>query len=264
MKSVWLMYHNVHENSAASDIPVSASMYHVSLSAFTRQIEGLANSGLSCLTAREYLAKSARDSVVITFDDGWKGAFMFAFPILQRLGLKATFFVTKDFCGRKHFFDQSMIRAAVDSGMEVGVHGTSHRMLSDLDIHTIGMEFADCKAWLEDTIQQTVVSASMPGGDWSRKIARIVEQVGLDSLCTSRPGVNDQKTSLYELRRFAIRNDTGDDIVERYYHRSTAMEKLRWSMYRIPQSLLGMKRYSALRRRLLGDMKTGKTEIFRL
>ncbi|HSF02333.1 MAG TPA: polysaccharide deacetylase family protein, partial [Solirubrobacterales bacterium] len=190
MSSVWLMYHDVHEAAPRPDVPRSAAMYHVSRAAFAGHLAAIRASGRRLLTVGDVLRRPDEDSVVITFDDGWRGAFDVALPMLVNEGWRATFFVTRDFIGRSGFCDGGVLVAAARAGMEIGVHGTTHRMLSACTRDEILAEFTRCKSHLEDLLSQPVSFASLPGGDASRTIVECAEQAGLRCLCTSRPGLN--------------------------------------------------------------------------
>lgn len=171
MKSIWLMYHDVYAKGPAPGIPRSAAMYHVSKDLFAQHLFVIRASGRYVITASEFAHGCDSNSVVMTFDDGWRGAMETVIPMLQEFGFRATFFITQDFVGRKGFCDQSLILKAVNAGMEVGAHGRTHRMLSCCSREEIMWELSTCKEFLESILQRRIVSASMPGGDWNEEIA---------------------------------------------------------------------------------------------
>ena len=96
MKSVCLMFHDIYHLEPLSTIPRSASMYHISEEDFIRNLQIIKTSGLNVLSASDF-NNFQNNSIIITFDDGWKGSYEIALPILKEFGLNATFFVTKDF-----------------------------------------------------------------------------------------------------------------------------------------------------------------------
>jgi peptidoglycan/xylan/chitin deacetylase (PgdA/CDA1 family) len=183
--------------------------------------------------------------------------------MLQEFGFKATFFITQDFVGRQGFCDQSLILKAASAGMEIGTHGRTHRMLSSCSREEIIWEFSTCKEFLESLLQQQIVSASMPGGDWNEEIASCAKEVGLETLCTSKPGVNNLDVSLFNLSRVAIRAGTTASDIQRYCSYNIQKELLRWAILQLPRLALGMKRYSLLRRMLLGEKKRMNGELFK-
>jgi peptidoglycan/xylan/chitin deacetylase (PgdA/CDA1 family) len=102
------MYHDVYEVTCDPELPRSATMYHVSRLSFANHMAEIWNSGRTVVPVCDYPKQLGQESVVITFDDGWRGSFRIALPILQAIGWKATFFVTGDFVGRKGFCDSQI------------------------------------------------------------------------------------------------------------------------------------------------------------
>ncbi len=85
-----LMYHHV--------LP-KAGFITSSIKQFDAQMRFLAENGYKTLTSEEfYLFKKKKlkipnKSVMITFDDGWKDNYVYAYPILKKYNLKATLFI---------------------------------------------------------------------------------------------------------------------------------------------------------------------------
>ena len=198
----------------------------------------------------------------MTFDDGWAGAFNIAMPTLKEFGYRCTYFITKDFVGREGFIDEKMIIMAAEAGMEIGVHGTTHRMLSNCSKDEIIWEFINCKEYLESLTGQKVVSGSIPGGDWNETIASCVSIAGLKIFCNSKPGINLSNTNLFNLKRIPIKENTSDSDIQRYCQYNISKELIKSALYQIPRRLLGMKRYSNFRRWLLGEKNNRMNEIF--
>ena len=91
------MYHDVFSDSPASFIPRSSAMYHISKQSFIQHLAIIKKSTLNVLTVSEYLDNKEKNSISITFDDGWAGAFNIAMPLLKEFGYKCTYFISKDF-----------------------------------------------------------------------------------------------------------------------------------------------------------------------
>jgi len=256
------MYHDIYSDITAAHIPRSAAMYHIPKQSFVKHLTTIKESKLSVLTVSELLDRKKRSTISLTFDDGWAGAFNIAMPILKEFGYRCTYFITKDFVGREGFIDEKKIIMAAEAGMEIGVHGTTHRMLSNCTKDEIIWEFTNCKEYLESLTGQKVVSGSIPGGDWNEAIISCASEAGLKIFCNSNPGINISNTNLFNLKRIPIKENTSDSTIQRYCQYNIYKELIKSALYQIPRRLLGMKRYSNFRRWLLGEKNNSMNEIF--
>jgi peptidoglycan/xylan/chitin deacetylase (PgdA/CDA1 family) len=243
------MYHDVHEGAEpAPGIPRTAAVYHVARASFDQHLGVLGASGFPLRTLGE---DADGDALVLTFDDGWEGSLSTGVESLLAAGARATFFVTSDYVGRRHFAGPSLLRDADAVGMELGTHGSTHRFLARLSEPEIREELIRAKAFLEDLLGAPVRTGSVPGGAWSPLVARVARECGYATLCTSRPGVNDERTDPFALRRVAIRRTTPLAAIERYARFRVGRERLRAAALDVPTRLVGRERYAAIRARLL-------------
>lgn len=264
MTTVWLMYHDVYEQAPRPGVPASASSYHVSRQMFADHLARIAVSGAQVVTPDAVIVDAtAVPGVVLTFDDGWIGGFDIAVPMLLARGWRATFYVTRDFIGRKHFCTAATLRDAADAGMEIGVHGVTHRMLSACTRAEVVAEFRDCRQALEDLLGRPVRHASVPGGDYTATIVACAQEAGLTSLANSRPGLNRGPASPFDIRRLAVKTTTPPADVERWCRLDVGREHTRWAILEVPRAVLGMKTYSRLRRVVLGERGHSAQEVFK-
>lgn len=233
------MYHDVHEADApAADIPPAAARYHVPAEVFRRHLE--------------ILGPACRKGVVsLTFDDGWQESLSTGVQCLVDAGLRALFFVTRDFVGRRHYADPGLLRQAHAAGMQFGTHGATHRFLSTLAAGAIREELSSAKAFLEDLLGAEVTTGSAPGGAWSPAVAEAAAQSGYRAFYTSRPGTNDERTDPFALRRVPIRRGTTSAAIARYARHDVGREVARAKVLEAPRTILGRERYARLRARLL-------------
>lgn len=263
MKSIWLMYHDIYEVRPVEAGPRTATMYHLPKDTFAKHISAIKELGCPVITVGEFLSgRGSSNSVVLTFDDGWRGAFEVAIPMLVEAGLRATFFRTRDFVGREGFCDSVMIIAAHKAGMEIGCHGSTHRMLSACSREEILWEWSSCKSFLESLLKHPVEYASLPGGDLNNQIIASARDCGLKAICTSIPGINNEVTDPFRIKRLAIRQNTDATTIKRYLRYQVVPEITRWSAFQIAPRVLGMRNYTKLRRWLV-DSRAGRKELFK-
>jgi peptidoglycan/xylan/chitin deacetylase (PgdA/CDA1 family) len=128
-----LMYHRV---APADQVGTSLPGLVVPPDLFEAQLETLVAAGWQSITAAQLAADLAAGvepparTFVITFDDGRRDAYTQAYPILQRLGLVATFYVITGRVNDSSSLTASQWRRLASTGMEIGSHTVNHVRLS--------------------------------------------------------------------------------------------------------------------------------------
>ncbi len=120
-----------------------------------------------------------RREVAITFDDG-------PFPIyttllldtLDRLGLKATFFLVGEQVQRYPYFAQAIVKA----GHEVGNHTFHHVRLSHLPERVIEEEIASAQTVIFEVTGRRPVYFRPPGGRYAAPVIRTATALGLTTV----------------------------------------------------------------------------------
>lgn len=105
-----LMYHRIIDPADSEDRYTQPGM-NVSRKVFEKQVSFLAahynvmplQGLIKCLKTGKQLPRRA---AIITFDDGWRDNFLYAYPVLQKYHIPATIFLTTDFIdtNRKFWF----------------------------------------------------------------------------------------------------------------------------------------------------------------
>jgi peptidoglycan/xylan/chitin deacetylase (PgdA/CDA1 family) len=89
--------------------------------------------------------------VMINFDDGYKSHFLYAMPILDKYGFKATFFIV---CGKMETQPKWMtwqdITALKDDGMDIQSHTMTHAHLDSVSAEKLDYEIGYAKQCLAD------------------------------------------------------------------------------------------------------------------
>ena len=136
-------------------------------------------------------------TAVLTFDDGWRSSLTAALPLLERLGVRATFFVTPGLLGAQHpdvegeagrLLDESEARALHDAGMELGSHTLSHPDLRLLDDAELRREVEESKRSLERLTGEPCRVFAYPYGLFDARVERAVAAAGYDLAFAWLPG----------------------------------------------------------------------------
>ena len=189
-----LGYHEVSEDTERhKQVRKMHPTYSLSLTKFKAQMEYLSNKGFKSVSLLEltrpqgnYIADSKR--IAITFDDGYIGNFIYAFPVLQRCNLTATFFVIVGRIGSSHMLDWRQLVEMNKSGMSIQSHGMSHIPLASLPSEKIRYELLKSKEIIEDKIGEEVKFLSVPHGNIDSRCKEIAKEVGYQGICTSKIG----------------------------------------------------------------------------
>jgi peptidoglycan/xylan/chitin deacetylase (PgdA/CDA1 family) len=99
-------------------------------------------------------------AVIINFDDGYKSHFLYAKPILDKYGFKATFFIV---CGKMETKPRWMtwqdITALKDDGMDIESHTMTHAHLDSVSAQQLDYEIGYAKQCLADHSFDTTIFA---------------------------------------------------------------------------------------------------------
>jgi len=116
---VILMYHQVLEENDVEKDYVQPGLY-VSRQVFEKQMAFLSEKYnlLSLERVTEILEKNQSPplkSIVITFDDGWRDNYLYAYPILKKYNVPATIFLATDYVGtdKMFWFLEASIKEAI-------------------------------------------------------------------------------------------------------------------------------------------------------
>jgi peptidoglycan/xylan/chitin deacetylase (PgdA/CDA1 family) len=229
------MYHHIN--------PHRGDTVTVSPETFATQMESLVREGIRTLTVRELLAfldgeylPPAR-SVLITFDDGWLDNYLYAFPVLKNLGMKAAFFLVSD---RVHAasatpcplpptvpnHETSKVLLASGLAGEVALswqlvdemrftglaefhpHSASHRPCDELSPQELERELHESRRVIQEHLGEISPCFCWPYGKWSASACDAAINMGYRGLFTIEPGLVYRSTCPFAIPRFEVREDT--------------------------------------------------------
>ena len=200
-----LMYHHV---SSANN----ANMNNVTPGAFLQQMKYLQSHGFKVIsldalvTALTEHQTLDRNSVVLTFDDGYINNYTEAYPILKELGYPATIFMVSDLVGTPGYMKWDHLKEMMRHGITIGSHTRHHAYLPEVYANDIVEEIGGSKKILEEGLGQRVDYFSYPTGGFTQEIKEKVKQAGYKGACTTNRG-DDADEDVFELRRIRINTD---------------------------------------------------------
>lgn len=258
---VSLLYHDVVERGQFDSSGFSgrdADIYKFERAEFERHlamIEHAAGCGnVGILPA----AATKKDSKVLifTFDDGGASA-LSAAELLEGKGWRGHFFVTTNYIGQPRFLTAEQIRLLHSRGHVIGSHSCSHPLrMSYCSSAEIEHEWKESVRVLSECIGTQVISASIPAGYYSRRVAELAAASGIKFLFNSEPvsgaeGVGD----CLVLGRYTIQQQVSATTAARIASgdwRPRFEQYVSWNSRKIAKRLGGTY-YVALRKRLLNS-----------
>lgn len=197
-----LNYHHVAQLPASG----SARDYYVSPQMFEKQMEYLKAKNYKTLSIQEFydLLKTGKNptqkSVLITFDDGNSDNYKYAFPILKKYGLVATFFVTSNRSG----ITSGQLQEMVLNGMDIGSHSRTHQDLTKLSDEDAQSEIVGSKYDLESMSQSKVKAISYPGCVANQENINLARSAGYILGFTCGKKIDHWPSNYYTIQRVHI------------------------------------------------------------
>jgi peptidoglycan/xylan/chitin deacetylase (PgdA/CDA1 family) len=181
-------FHDIVAANALATIPASHRPYALSLDDFRAYALAAAQLPRRSIPVSHAPGELGGGFYCLTFDDGCASDYTAAFPVLQELGLRATFFIVPTYVGTAGYVTWPQLREMVAAGMEVGSHSLTHPFVDRLDAAALRREFGDSKAVIEERLGLAVHSASLPRGWEPPAMREILGELGYRVFCTSRVG----------------------------------------------------------------------------
>jgi peptidoglycan/xylan/chitin deacetylase (PgdA/CDA1 family) len=206
-RNVCLLFHDVYLNDPRESgfHSPTADRYKLSVTRFDRELAALARVSRPALP------------FALTFDDGGLSFYTVIADRLEALGWRAHCFVVTDMIGTPGFLTRTHIQELDRRGHRFGSHSASHpARMSACSEDDLVDEWAHSRAVLQDIVGGPVVTASVPGGFFSRKVARAAAIAGIQTLMTSEPVTRPHYVAYCRvLGRFAIRQTSTPEISAR-------------------------------------------------
>lgn len=143
--------------------------------------------GYGFATAEEVEGRPRRGHVVLTFDDGWRNWITAGAPLLEQLGVRATFYVCPGLWGSHHpdvsgpegrLLDEQGARELHERGFELGAHSLTHPDLRSLDDRVLDHELRASKEAVETVTDRPCRTFAYPYGLYDDRVVAAAARAG--------------------------------------------------------------------------------------
>lgn len=220
MKNVTILaYHKVNNTGMSTlDVPVKN---------FEQQIEYLRTHKYSVISLDKLIDEIKggtilKRAVVITFDDGCKDNYTFAYPILKKYNFPATIFLTTSFIGQEQFLSWEEVKNMKEGGISFSSHTVAHPQLTQIPIDNAKEEIQRSKEIIENELDNSCPFFCYPYGDVNEEIKKNVRDCGYTAAVVTPPrrGIEED---MFCLKRVGV-----------YRHTTMVQFKLKlWGVYSV-------------------------------
>lgn len=237
-----LMYHDVRETAL--------NYFDVTTEDFAAQLDRLKADGYKTLSMEEFVAivkegrRFPKKSVLITFDDGYRGIYERALPELIKRGMKATFFIITDALDAQDDEYPYITRDELKKMSEcplvsIGSHTRSHAHLEQIDSEQKKEEITASRELLERLTGRKIEALAFPYGGYDKSVIEAVRAAGYEvSFAVQDRGLLHEEAK-YSIPRIYVGLELGrnhldrfSDYVSRYKKMPAELFVERWEFFR--------------------------------
>lgn len=158
-------------------------------------------------------ARWNRPVVSITFDDGWRGAYSQAVPVLNTYGYKGTFYINPSIIETPHFMSAADLTALSKSGHEIAAHGYSHADMTMMSQDALNNQLRQGQTYLTDA-GFSANNFATPYGKSDAEVEWFAKKY-FATLRGADAGINTkQNINPYDLKVLLINKDTSQETLK--------------------------------------------------
>lgn len=199
---------------------------------FEAQLKILSNLGYHTITARQLVDHQTKGTplpdkpVMITFDDGWRNQYTYAWPLLKKYGFTATFFINPQpiSAGYRGYMTRDMVVTLHKAGNDIESHTWRHLTLTRTRKVTAEKfqkryfsELTKTDDWIRKVVGVAPVAISYPYGYYDLETVGMVQAAGYKAGFSVDEAVADARAwDAFQMKRFTItRAETADSFRRR-------------------------------------------------
>lgn len=206
-----LIYHHIRPYDQSKTL--EQKKFTVEVNYFDRQMKYLVDQGYQALTAEDLVQALRKRKtlsgkpVVITLDDGYKDAYIYAFPIAKKYGLILNLMISAGFIGDPDYLSWAELKEMIGSNLvRVYDQTWSHFPLTRGTDDQAQSEIIKGQAELEKRLGQTVKILTYPYGLFNDRVIEILKKDGFLGAYSIISSTTQCSSRLYNLRRQRIGN----------------------------------------------------------
>jgi peptidoglycan/xylan/chitin deacetylase (PgdA/CDA1 family) len=212
-----LMYHVIANPPSSAQLPE----LYVDPKSFDREMEWLQAQGYQGVSLNQVYdawfkgAELPEKPVVISFDDGYRGQYVFARPELRKLGWPGVLSAISGRIGQPNAeLSEDMVRRMVDDGWELDSHTIHHLDVTTLSPSQLQEEIAGSRHDLQRRFHQPVNFFCYPAGRYDDRAVAAVRAAGYLGATTTDEGLAS-KSEMFTLKRIRVDYSDGLSGLER-------------------------------------------------
>jgi peptidoglycan/xylan/chitin deacetylase (PgdA/CDA1 family) len=221
-----LMYHYISIPPAGADA-VRRDL-SVSPQVFAEQLQYLKDNGyqsisLDDLNRHLQLGDPLPEKpIILTFDDGYRDNYEFAFPLLVKYGFTGAFFLVTEPIdkGDDAYLTWPQVALMSRMGMDMEPHSYTHPDLSGQPLDYVVWQVIGSKEAIEERTGKTCRFFAYPSGQYDQQVVDVLRSAYFWGALASRAGTEHSSDGMFDLARVRVR---GSDTLEQFTH------KLNWN-----------------------------------
>lgn len=147
--------------------------------------------------------------ILITFDDGYRDAYLEAYPILKKYNFTATIFLITDYVdNNSRYLSWEQIKEMHGNGFTFGSHTLNHIALSDATNEYVTYQLTQSRAAIEWRLKEPVKYFAYPGGFYNQTTTQLLQQSGYRGAFTVNFGRDKKNSDPFALNRIPIFQST--------------------------------------------------------
>ncbi|HEY1868878.1 MAG TPA: polysaccharide deacetylase family protein [Candidatus Cybelea sp.] len=176
-----VMYHRVDAWSPSDSISHRLTISPDRFAGELRDIHriGLRTVGIAELASDAQRGAFPQRAVLLTFDDGYSDQFRYAFPILQRFGDRAIFFINPGTIGTPRHLTWPEVETMAKAGMSIECHGVHHVDLGESSAAEQTYEIDRCVQALRAHLHESVLAFAYPSGNFDTQTIDLERHAGV-------------------------------------------------------------------------------------